>query len=124
MTSRYKNAPGVRQGAVSTSTSTGVAMALDGIQVISSTSAPVQNLAQPFQYREQGNRKTIIKTTTSSALAQVVVQSTMAGCSTAVFIANAATTLTFTAVSQAVEILATSATQWEIVSNVGSVDCS
>ena len=100
------------------STSTAALIPNSGTQVLSSTAATTQVLSPPYV----GARRQFINTTTSSALKTILVNST-AG-STSVFIGAANTALTFRSVEQAVTLFAITATRWDIVSNVGSVDCS
>ena len=111
---------------IKSSTSTARMLENVGMQLITSTAAFVQLLTPPYA----GAVKQFIKTTTSSALAQVVVNSTatlqgVAG-STSTYVgrAGANTTLTFSAIDQSVTLFAGAANRWDIVSNVGSVDCS
>lgn len=122
---RKRGLPGFRSGLVTTISTTGGVISPDGAHILGSTGAAVYNLQAPWQYREQNSvKKFFVTNSTSTNTRQVVVNSTAEGCSTGVTIGNSGTTLTFTAAGQCVELFATSATRWEIGSNVGTVASS
>lgn len=94
--------------------STGVTIALNKTTLIGDTAAKTYVLPVPVA----GATLRLIKTTTTTAGA--TVNSTISGAA-ATITNSTAVNLIFTAQGQSVELLASSATKWEIVSNVGSV---
>lgn len=96
--------------------STGSTLSAFGVSEINSTAAQAYALPAPIR----GIRKTIVKTSSSTAVQ--TVSATLGG--TAATIGLSGVTLTFNAADQSVILEGVSATKWQIVSNVGSVAVS
>lgn len=100
-----------------TGSSTGQTLLGTGTSVINSTAASTYVLAPPTY---TGQIKNIVETA-SATIVRTVVGSTVGG---ATFLDSTKTTLTFSAQGQAVILKAITATQWMIMSNVGTVASS
>lgn len=105
---------------VSSATSSAGVLPNTGVMLVGATGAPVYSLAAPYR----GAQKTFIQITTSSGLKQILVNSSDVSTAITLGATGGKTTITLTAVDQCISLIGTSATNWVISGNVGTVDAS